>query len=175
MWCLDRTGLARDYGTRCSGNWVRVSTVSRWPGPQVLEDVCLQQEFSPGEYDLRFQRNVLDLSVQWRYANLPNHAKLEMVPVSRSRDASESVVRVALQLEDGSRLQDTFSAAQTLWELLCHFPQTRERLEQPCGAKPICVHMRDEVAGRAALQHRTLRSLGLTGGQCCYQVCHEVL
>ncbi|XP_054989009.1 tether containing UBX domain for GLUT4 isoform X2 [Sorex araneus] len=87
-----------------------------------------------------------------------------MVPASRSREGPESMVRVALQLEDGSRLQDTFRAGQTLWGLLSHFPQTRQRLEQPCGATPVCVHMRDEVAGTAELQHRTLRSLGLTGG-----------
>lgn len=30
----------------------------------------------------RFQRSVLDLSLQWRFARLPNNAKLEMVPVS---------------------------------------------------------------------------------------------
>lgn len=34
-------------------------------------------------------------------------------------------VRIALQLDDGSRLQDTFCLGQTLWELLSHFPQTR--------------------------------------------------
>lgn len=31
---------------------------------------------------LRFQRSVLDLSLQWRFARLPNNAKLEMVLVS---------------------------------------------------------------------------------------------
>lgn len=34
-------------------------------------------------------------------------------------------VRIALQLDDGSRLQDTFCSGRTLWELLSHFPQTR--------------------------------------------------
>lgn len=34
-------------------------------------------------------------------------------------------VRIALQLDDGSRLQDTFCCGQTLWELLSHFSQTR--------------------------------------------------
>lgn len=34
-------------------------------------------------------------------------------------------VRIALQLDDGSRLQDTFCSGQTLWELLSHFAQTR--------------------------------------------------
>ncbi|KAJ8366604.1 hypothetical protein AAFF_G00348590 [Aldrovandia affinis] len=92
---------------------------------QVLEDVCKKQGFSPGEYDLKFQRAVLDLSLQWRFASLPNNAKLEMVPSTRQRTDGESRVRIALQLEDGSRLQDSFSSAQTLWELISHFPQTR--------------------------------------------------
>ncbi|CAK7290232.1 Tether containing UBX domain for GLUT4 [Vulpes lagopus] len=131
---------------------------------QVLEDTCRRQDFNPSEYDLKFQRNVLDLSLQWRFANLPNNAKLEMVPVSRSREGPENMVRIALQLDDGSRLQDTFCSGQTLWELLNHFAQTRERLEQPSEASPVCVYMRDEVTGRAALQATTLQSLGLTGG-----------
>ncbi|XP_030894783.1 tether containing UBX domain for GLUT4 isoform X2 [Leptonychotes weddellii] len=87
-----------------------------------------------------------------------------MVPISRSREGPENMVRIALQLDDGSRLQDTFCSGQTLWELLSHFAQTRERLEQPCEASPACVYMRDEVTGRASLQATTLQSLGLTGG-----------
>ncbi|XP_045744201.1 tether containing UBX domain for GLUT4 isoform X4 [Mirounga angustirostris] len=87
-----------------------------------------------------------------------------MVPISRSREGPENMVRIALQLDDGSRLQDTFCSGQTLWEVLSHFAQTRERLEQPCEASPACVYMRDEVTGRASLQATTLQSLGLTGG-----------
>lgn len=68
---------------------------------------------------------MLDLSLQWRFANLPNNAKLEMVPAARSRVGPENTVRIALQLDDGSRLQDTFCSGRTLWELLSHFPQTR--------------------------------------------------
>ncbi|CAH6776559.1 tether containing UBX domain for GLUT4 isoform X2 [Phodopus roborovskii] len=131
---------------------------------QVLEDTCRRQDFNPSEYDLKFQRTVLDLSLQWRFANLPNNAKLEMVPVSRSREGPENMVRIALQLDDGSRLQDTFCSRQTLWELLSHFVQTRERLQHLGERSPVCVYMRDEVTGRAALQSTTLQSLGLTGG-----------
>lgn len=46
----------------------------------------------------RFQRTVLDLSLQWRFANLPNNAKLEMVPVSRSREGPENMVGVQLEM-----------------------------------------------------------------------------
>ncbi|KAM5309040.1 tether containing UBX domain for GLUT4 isoform 2-T3 [Glossophaga mutica] len=131
---------------------------------QVLEDTCRRQDFNPREYGLKFQRSVLDLSLQWRFANLPNNAKLEMVPATRSREGPENTVRIALQLDDGSRLQDTFRSGQTLWELLVHFSETRACLEQRWEASPVCVYMRDEVTGRAALQSTTLQSLGLTGG-----------
>ncbi|KAM9006630.1 tether containing UBX domain for GLUT4 isoform X1 [Sarcophilus harrisii] len=131
---------------------------------QVLEDTCRRQNFNPSEYDLKFQRNVLDLSLQWRFANLPNNAKLEMVPVSRSREGPENTVRIALQLDDGTRLQDTFCSRQTLWEILVHFVQTKECVEQLCESTPVCVYMRDEITGSAALQKTTLKSLGLTGG-----------
>ncbi|XP_063512418.1 tether containing UBX domain for GLUT4 isoform X2 [Pongo pygmaeus] len=112
---------------------------------QVLEDTCRRQDFNPCEYDLKFQRSVLDLSLQWRFANLPNNARLEMVPASRSREGPENMVRIALQLDDGSRLQDSFCSGQTLWELLSHFAQTRECLQHPGGATPVCVYTRDEI------------------------------
>lgn len=131
---------------------------------QVLEDTCRRQDFNPSEYDLKFQRTVLDLSLQWRFANLPNNAKLEMVPLSRSREGPENMVRVALQLDDGSRLQDTFSSGQTLWELLSHFAQTREHLQQLGEVTPACIYMRDEVTGGTALRSTTLQSLGLVAG-----------
>lgn len=40
---------------------------------------------------LRFQRSMLDLSLQWRFARLPNNAKLEMVPVSGRAGAGSTV------------------------------------------------------------------------------------
>ncbi|NXQ58640.1 ASPC1 protein, partial [Anthoscopus minutus] len=136
---------------------------------QVLEEVCRKQGGSPGEYGLKFQRNVLDLSLQWRFARLPNNAKLEMVPVS-NRAGAETVVRIALQLDDGSRLQDTFLCQQTLWELLNHFAKTRELMEQHGELSPVCIYMRDEISGKDALEKTTLKSLGLIGGNAIVRV-----
>ncbi|XP_016400035.1 tether containing UBX domain for GLUT4 [Sinocyclocheilus rhinocerous] len=130
---------------------------------QVLEDVCKKHGFNPDEHGLKFQRLVLDLSLQWRFASLPNNAKLEMVVCSRPQTGAESAVRIALQMEDGSRLQGSFSRGQTLWDLLTHFPQTRTDLDTS-GPTPVCVYMRDEVSGKDALKKTTLKSLGLTGG-----------
>ncbi|KAI1232550.1 hypothetical protein IHE44_0007018 [Lamprotornis superbus] len=116
-----------------------------------------------------FQRNVLDLSLQWRFARLPNNAKLEMVPVS-NRAGAGTTVRVALQLDDGSRLQDTFLCQQTLWELLNHFAKIRELMEQHGELSPVCIYMRDEISGKDALEKTTLKSLGLIGGNAIVRV-----
>ncbi|KFQ16989.1 Tether containing UBX domain for GLUT4, partial [Merops nubicus] len=120
-------------------------------------------------YFFRFQRNVLDLSLQWRFARLPNNAKLEMVPVP-NRVGTGSTVRVALQLDEGSRLQDTFLCHQTLWELLNHFAEIREFMEQHGEFSPVCVYMRDEISGKDALEKTTLKSLGLTGGSAIIRI-----
>jgi len=42
----------------------------------------------------RFQRNVLDLTLQWRFAGLPNNAKLEVVVCVRQPAGAESAVCV---------------------------------------------------------------------------------
>ncbi|XP_068770085.1 tether containing UBX domain for GLUT4 isoform X2 [Struthio camelus] len=113
---------------------------------------------------------MLDLSLQWRFARLPNNAKLEMVPVSCNRVGTGNVVRIALHLDDGSRLQDTFLCQQTLWELLNHFAKTRELMEQHSEFSPVCIYMRDEISGKDALGKTTLKSLGLTGGSAIIRV-----
>ncbi|CAL8330424.1 unnamed protein product [Lota lota] len=131
---------------------------------QVLEDVCKKHEFNPNDHGLKFQRNVLDLTLQWRYASLPNNAKLEMVPCTRKQAAVDGQVRIGLQMEDGSRLQGSFSCGQNLWELLTHFPETRCVVLAQSGSTPVCVYMRDQVSGEEALKTATLKSLGLTSG-----------
>lgn len=50
-------------------------------------------------------------------------------------------VRIALQMEDGSRLQGSFSCGQSLWDLLTHFPQIRCVYKVVCACtKCVCVH-----------------------------------
>ncbi|XP_041839110.1 tether containing UBX domain for GLUT4 [Melanotaenia boesemani] len=131
---------------------------------QVLEDACKKHGFNPDDHGLKFQRTVLDLTLPWRFANLPNNAKLEMVASTRKQGVADSQVRIALQMEDGSRLQDSFSCGQSLWELIAHFPQISGPELSESGATPVCVYMRDEVCGEEALKKTTLKSLGLTGG-----------
>nr|XP_020451948.1 tether containing UBX domain for GLUT4 isoform X1 [Monopterus albus] len=131
---------------------------------QVLEDVCKKHGFNPDDHGLKFQRTLVDLTLPWRFANLPNNAKLEMVTSTRKQAVADSQVRVALQMEDGTRLQGSFSSAQSLWEVLTHFPQIRVSELAESGSTPMCVYMRDEVSGEESLRKATLKSLGLTGG-----------
>ncbi|XP_044047319.1 tether containing UBX domain for GLUT4 [Siniperca chuatsi] len=131
---------------------------------QVLEDVCKKHGFNPDDHGLKFQRTAIDLTLPWRFANLPNNAKLEMVTSARKQAVADSQVRIALQMEDGSRLQGSFSCGQSLWELLTHFPQISVSEQSDSGSTPVCVYMRDEVSGEEALKKATLKSLGLTGG-----------
>ncbi|XP_069785771.1 tether containing UBX domain for GLUT4 [Narcine bancroftii] len=147
-----------------NGRRQQVRVMAGAPLLQVLEEVCRKQNLDPEEYGLKFQRTVLDLSQQWRFANVPNNAKLEVVAATRQRVGIESKVRIALQLEDGSRLQHLFPSSLTLWDLLGHFPQTRVTEQQLLEAIPVCVYMRNEIAGEAALKKTTLKSIGLTGG-----------
>ncbi|XP_073444221.1 tether containing UBX domain for GLUT4 isoform X2 [Dendrobates tinctorius] len=172
-----------------NGHRQTVKVTAGTPLLQVLEEVCKKQNFNPKEYNLKFQRTVLDLSLQWRFANLPNNAKLEMVSSAQQRSGAENTkVRVALQLEEGVRLLDEFLCCQSLWEVLTHFPQTRNLAEKKdevaarhCGflfticAKvcleeiapgsiAVCIYMRDEVSGEQCLKQTTLQSLGLTSG-----------
>ncbi|KAJ8001561.1 hypothetical protein DPEC_G00170760 [Dallia pectoralis] len=141
-----------------------VKVLPNTPLLQVLEDVCKKHGFNSDDHGLKFQRNVLDLSLQWRFASVPNNAKLEMVPSNRKQTGADSTLRIALQMEDGSRLQGSFSSEQTLWELLTHFSQIRVSELSESGSTPVCVYMRDEVSGENNLKKATLKSLGLTGG-----------
>lgn len=64
-------------------------------------------------------RKDLDLSLSFRYANLPNNAKLELQKLEKSR--AEENVGIALQLKSGQRLQHLFLPGTSLWDILQHW------------------------------------------------------
>ncbi|XP_014842078.1 PREDICTED: tether containing UBX domain for GLUT4 isoform X2 [Poecilia mexicana] len=158
-----------------NGRRQTIKVAPNTPLLQVLEDVCKKHGFDPNDHGLKFQRTVLDLTLPWRFANLPNNAKLEMVTSTRKQSGADSQVRIALQMEDGSRLQGSFSSGQSLWEVIAHFPVISDRVSEltESGATPACVYMRDEVSGEEALKKTTLKSLGLTGGSAIVRFLHK--
>ncbi|XP_067673593.1 tether containing UBX domain for GLUT4-like [Haliotis asinina] len=148
---------------------------------QVLEDVCKKQGFIPAEdYKLVHGRKDLDLSLSFRYANLPNNAKLELQKLEKSR--AEENVGIALQLESGQRLQNSFLPGTSLWEILQHWETqsgeyagklTAVDNSQTPPAHPVCIYMTEEVVGECALQSATLRKLGLTAGRAVIRLVHR--
>lgn len=96
----------------------------------------------------RFQRNVLDLSLQWRFANLPNNAKLEMVPISRSREGPENMV-------GGSQGGTGFTAPagssiQTIWAAGCISRPSRRGVERGLFQRAVQVRHLSSSLGEAA-------------------------
>lgn len=73
-------------------------------------------------------RKTLDVTLSVRFANLPNNCKLELVKSEKSRVEQEVVI--ALQLENGERLQGSFSPTISLWELLLHWETSSDRFDQ---------------------------------------------
>ncbi|XP_052071429.1 tether containing UBX domain for GLUT4-like [Mytilus californianus] len=141
---------------------------------QVLEEVCKKQGFLPPEdFNLIHGRKTLDVTLSVRFANLPNNCKLELVKSEKSRVEQEVVI--ALQLENGERLQGSFSPTISLWELLLHWENKSESLSSGQltstdstsvpPTHPVCIYMREEVIGEMALKETSLRKLGLTGGK----------
>lgn len=65
------------------------------------------------------------MSLSIRYANLANNAKLELVKAATSRAVQD--ITIALQLEDGTRLQEKFPPHTTLWEIMRHWENRPDR------------------------------------------------
>lgn len=149
---------------------------------QVLEDVCHKQKFLPPEdYKLVYGRKTLDVTLAVRYANLPNNAKLELVRSEQSRTESEVVI--ALQLENGERLQHSFSPGITLWDMLLYWENARvspfgtvlkctDSAQAP-SMQPVCIYMREEFIGEECLKETQLRYLGLMGGKALIRLTHR--
>ncbi|XP_072028041.1 tether containing UBX domain for GLUT4-like [Amphiura filiformis] len=149
---------------------------------QIIETVCAKQGFDPKEHNLKHQRSVVDAQLPVRYANLPNNAKLELVKSDSVR--KESPTQLALQLASGDRLQHSFAPSSTLWDVLGHWEDQPASVHkgQLMSARPgedgellhpVCIYLRQEIIGQAALQSTTLHSLGLVGGKALVRLIHR--
>ncbi|XP_012942287.1 tether containing UBX domain for GLUT4 [Aplysia californica] len=148
---------------------------------QILEEVCQRQGFIPPEdYKLVHGRKELDLSLSVRFSSIPNNAKLELAKSSAAR--VEQDVTIALQLDSGQRLQDSFPPSVDLWSILIHFESknsehkgvlTRVDSSHTPPLHPVCIFMREEVIGEPALKATTLRKLALTSGKAIIRLLHR--
>ncbi|CAG5129046.1 unnamed protein product, partial [Candidula unifasciata] len=149
----------------------------------ILEEVCQRQGFIPPEDYKLVQsqgRKELDLSLSVRYSSLPNNAKLELVKCPSAR--VEQDVTIALQLDSGQRLQDSFKPSANLWDILLHLENTNREYKnrltfmdssQIPALYPVCIFMREEIIGQSALAATTLKKLGLTSGKAIIRLLHR--
>ncbi|CAO1376233.1 unnamed protein product [Diamesa serratosioi] len=124
----------------------------------ILEETCKKFNFDPEMYDLKTQHNkLLDLSLMFRFAGLPNNSNLEMVECVKKR--CESMITICIQMEDGSRVNSSFTSSTTLQDIISKLCPDKGNSDQ----NPIVVYMRKEVHGES-LATTTLKDLGLSSG-----------
>jgi tether containing UBX domain for GLUT4 len=125
---------------------------------KILEQVCVKfPKFSSDNHGLKHHNKLLDLSMMFRFAGLPNNSNLEMVEVENKRVEGDLVI--CLQLEDGSRLNGNFPPSANLREIITKLCPEKSSPDQ----KPVVVYMRSELHSEA-LDTTTLKSLGLSSG-----------
>ncbi|KAK6061355.1 hypothetical protein COOONC_00983 [Cooperia oncophora] len=133
---------------------------------QVLEEACLKNGFDADEYQLSNQNRSVDLALPFRLSGLPNNATLEMVQAMRI--SSDSKVTIALQLPNGTRMENEFLVSTSLFEVLAFFSQsTDEDLTVTNGTStPTCSYMNKQYSGPVELKRTTLSSIGISSGKC---------
>ncbi|RDD39859.1 Tether containing UBX domain for GLUT4 [Trichoplax sp. H2] len=136
---------------------------------EIVDNICLKEKLNSSFYSLRYQRKLLQESITFLHANLPNNVSLELIKLDKPKTDNE--ITVALQVGDGSRLQHSFPASTSLWDIIQYWENQYSRKNLPSlltteANKVIsCVYMHQEISGRNALQRTFLRSLGLDSGR----------
>ncbi|VDO83424.1 unnamed protein product [Haemonchus placei] len=133
---------------------------------QVLEEACLKNGFDADEYKLLNQNRHIDLALPFRLSGLPNNATLEMVKATKN--VSNSVVTIALQLPSGSRMENTFPVTSSLFEMLAFFSQSanKDLTATDDSSTPTCSYMNRQYTGPAELRSTTFSSIGISTGKC---------
>ena len=103
------------------------------------------------------------------FLGLPNHCKLEIVQCEQSAVQN---VKIALQLENGSRVIGEYSSEDTLDKML---EKAQSKLEGniPNGHEPVVIYMRKEIVGLETLSKTSLKMLGLAGGSAVLRLIHR--
>uniref|UniRef100_T2M5G0 Tether containing UBX domain for GLUT4 n=1 Tax=Hydra vulgaris TaxID=6087 RepID=T2M5G0_HYDVU len=147
-----------------NGKRVKVKTQPQMTALQILQDVCeKEKEYDENEHELKHQNKLISLSSLVRFLNFANNAKLEMVKSLNPRKGLDGAIIIALQLEDGTRHQYSFSTNQSLLDVLKQTEQTSGLvLTKP---EAVCIYMQHEYKGLSLLAGTTLKSMGILQGR----------
>ncbi|KAJ1984984.1 Transcription factor spt8 [Dimargaris verticillata] len=183
-------GMASNVQVEFGGRHQTIKTTPAMTLHTVVSTACQKHGLDdPGKYGLRYQRKPLDLSLSVRFANLPAGAKLELVRQAPSPQTA-GTIRVALQLDNGSRIVGQGSAQTPIWELLASFDQAHSLgllrhptasdnplpdETQPSGvtnslSAPTVVIMNKELTSVDQLKATSLQALGITSGSAVIKV-----
>ncbi len=136
---------------------------------EIIDESCKKQGLDPSEYDVIFQRRRLDIASTLRLAAVPNNAMLELKRLDIPRKFEDVII--ALQLEDGSRLNPhPFSPNSCLYEIIEHFSNVSDTLknsfkQQNDQVHSVCGYMNEQLIGTYQLKNTSLKDLGLTNGR----------
>eukprot|EP01137_Pigoraptor_chileana_P030833 Opistho-2@17841 len=160
------------------GRRINVKTTPTMTLLQILETICEKQKLDVKTCGLKREnaRVMLDLSLNLRFANIPNNGNLELVTNQIAR--IESDVVIFLQMDTGTRLQHPFPPSTTLWEILSHWDarldgQLLYRADESGNwLVPVCVYINQQFQGPVSLSGTPLRQIGLTKGSAVIRVLH---
>jgi len=165
-----------------NGHRVTVKVTPTTSVLHIIEEVCKKKGFQPDQFDIKSEAGKvpIDVTLQLRYANLPNNAKLELIPAAKVRASSSgsgASVNISLQLPDGARLKPIdFPVDVSLWDVLGGFekqePNAVEAIARK-GMEPVVVYMRDQICGENRLKATTLKALGLISGRGLLRLNHR--
>lgn len=142
----------------------------------VLIEACSKTGADVDSHGLRHGKTVIDLSLSFRFAHLPNGAKLDLIRVLA--DAG-SKVNMALSLPEIPRKVIAVSPSHTLWQVLEQFEQehslaiTRTTVIRDGKAyrrQTVAQLMNREYPTDEALQSVSLASLGIKSGNAVVRV-----
>ncbi|KAL7748360.1 hypothetical protein RI367_006321 [Sorochytrium milnesiophthora] len=172
-----------------NGSKAQIKTTPAMTLRTVLTQACQKMGVeNEDQYGLKLGRTMMDLSLSMRFANLAQGAKLELVHIGKS-NAAPSKVTIALQMEDGARLKESFASTVVLWQILEHFerqsngtlnitrrtanPQEKSQnvfkkfaanFTEPVYLIPAMLILDKEVSTVADLKTKRLMDVGVTSG-----------
>jgi len=164
--------MASSVNVLCpNGHRVTVKVTPTTSVLHIVEEVCKKKGFDANQFAIKSEagKTPIDVTLQIRYANLPNNAKLELIQAVVARVSDGAKVSISLQLPDGARLKPTeFPVDASLWDIIKGFERQEGTTFDSVirdGMEPVIVYMRDQICGEAQLRKTSLKAIGLISGR----------
>lgn len=142
---------------------------------EVLEEAAKRQGLDPNEYNLVYQKRVLDISLTTRLTGIASNATLDLRKSDTLRKYQDVII--VLQLIDGTKLAPkSFRPDITTFEMILQSYKTesetlRAALESDNSDTHLtCVFLNEQICGLYQLKNTTLKDMGLLNGRVLIRV-----